>query len=362
MNKYKVCVYAICKNEEQFVKRWVNSMNEADAIYVLDTGSTDNTVKLLKENNVIVKTKAIKPWRFDSARNESLKMIPKEFDILVCTDLDEVFVKGWRKSLEQIWQKNTNRLRYIYNWSLDEKNNPKVSFYSEKIHDNKNYTWINPVHEILKFNGDIENILITDDITLNHYPDNKKSRSSYLPLLELSVKEDPKNDRNMHYLGREYMYYGKYNEAIDTLIKHLNLKNATWKDERCASMRFIARCYKKLKRYDESRMWLDKAIKEAPYLRDPFIERALLEYELNNFKDVKKYCLKALKIKTHQRTYINETFSWDNTIYDLLSLAYYNENNLNLAKKYVSLALKMSPHDERLKNNLEIIKKQIKNN
>ncbi len=121
MNKYKVCVYAICKNEEQFVKRWVNSMNEADAIYVLDTGSTDNTVKLLKENNVIVKTKEIKPWRFDVARNESLKMIPKEFDILVCTDLDEVFVKGWRKSLEQIWQKNTNRLRYIYNWSLDKK-------------------------------------------------------------------------------------------------------------------------------------------------------------------------------------------------------------------------------------------------
>ncbi len=244
---------------------------------------------------------------------------------------------------------------------LYEKNNPKVSFYSEKIHDNKNYTWVNPVHEILKFNGNFENILITDDITLNHYPDNKKSRSSYLPLLELSVKEDHENDRNMHYLGREYMYYGKYNEAIDTLIKHLNLKSAIWKDERCASMRFIARCYKNLKRYDEARMWLDKAIKEAPYLRDPFVERALLEYELKIFKEVKKYCLKALKIKNHQKTYINEVFSWDNTIYDLLSIAYYNENNYILAEKYVKIALKMSPFDKRLKNNLEIIKKQIKN-
>ena len=44
----KVCVYAISKNEEKFVKRWVNSMNESDKIFVLDTGSTDNTVKLLK--------------------------------------------------------------------------------------------------------------------------------------------------------------------------------------------------------------------------------------------------------------------------------------------------------------------------
>ena len=45
----KIVVYAISKNEEKFVKRWVNSMKEADAIYVLDTGSTDNTVKLLQE-------------------------------------------------------------------------------------------------------------------------------------------------------------------------------------------------------------------------------------------------------------------------------------------------------------------------
>ena len=54
MNKYKVCVYAICKNEEKFVKRWVNSMKEADEIYVLDTGSTDNTIKLLKKLRNII--------------------------------------------------------------------------------------------------------------------------------------------------------------------------------------------------------------------------------------------------------------------------------------------------------------------
>ena len=29
----KVCVYAICKNEELFVDRWVDSMQEADEIY-----------------------------------------------------------------------------------------------------------------------------------------------------------------------------------------------------------------------------------------------------------------------------------------------------------------------------------------
>lgn len=40
MSKYKICVYAISKNEEKFVSRWVDSMKEADDIYVLDTGPT----------------------------------------------------------------------------------------------------------------------------------------------------------------------------------------------------------------------------------------------------------------------------------------------------------------------------------
>ena len=46
MSKYKICVYAISKNEEKFVSRWVDSMKEADDIYVLDTGSTGPTAGL----------------------------------------------------------------------------------------------------------------------------------------------------------------------------------------------------------------------------------------------------------------------------------------------------------------------------
>ena len=69
MNKYKICVYAISKNEEKFVSRWVKSLSEADEIYVLDTGSKDKTVKKLKKLGVHVKRKKIKPWRFDVARN-----------------------------------------------------------------------------------------------------------------------------------------------------------------------------------------------------------------------------------------------------------------------------------------------------
>lgn len=358
---FKIAVYAIAKNEEKFVKRWVESMKEADSIYVLDTGSTDNTVSLLKENNVHVKEQIITPWRFDIARNISLNMVPDDVDICICTDLDEVFEKGWREKLEKIWNEKITRLRYNYNWSLDENKKPIVNFYIEKIHKRHDYKWTHPVHEVLTYIGNEKEFFeTTDDITLNHYPDINKSRSSYLPLLELSVKEDPNDDRNMHYLGREYMYYEKWNECIDTLIKHLHLKSATWKDERAASMRFIARSYKALNRYDEAKMWLDKAISEAPYLRDSYMERAILEYELNNWHEVIKYCNLALKIKEHKKSYINEVFSWNHTVYDLLSIAYFHLDNYKKSYKYSNIAINIAPNDERLINNNKIIKEKLK--
>ena len=295
------------------------------------------------------------------ARNLSLDMVPNDADICVCIDLDEVLEVGWRKKLEKIWNIDINRLRYNYNWSLDDKNNPIVNFYIEKIHTRNNYKWIHPVHEVLKYTGNgTERFITTDDITVNHYPDNNKSRSNYLPLLELSVKESPNNDRNMHYLGREYMYYGRWNECIDTLINHLNLPSATWKDERSASMRFIARSYMNLKRYDEARMWLDKAIREAPYLRDPYVERALLEYQLSNYKEVEKYAKEALKIRKHEKNYINEPFSWNHTIYDLLSISLFYQGKLEESLFYSEKALRMSPNDDRLIKNNKIIKEANK--
>lgn len=366
MSKYKVCVYAISKNEEKFVDRWYQSVKEADKIIVVDTGSTDDTVKKLRNNGVEVYEEIISPWRFDTARNKSLELVPDDFDICVCIDLDEVFVKGWREELEKVWNENITRVRYNYNWNLDENNVPRVSFLLDKIHSRKNYIWTHPVHEVLTYNGITpETFTYAENITVNHYPDSSKSRGSYLNLLELSIKEDPEDDRNMHYLGREYMYYGRWNDAIDTLIKHLSLKRATWKDERCASMRFIARCYKNLKRYDEANMWLDKAIREAPYSRDPYVEMAILKYELNDWSEVIIYCEKALQIKKQEKTYINEIFSWNETIYDLLSIAYFNVGNIEKALENAKEALKINDND-RIRNNVKLINdalnKKIANN
>ena len=355
MKKYKICVYAISKNEEGFVDRWYDSVKEADKIIVLDTGSVDNTIKKLKAHDIEVYQEEIVPWRFDTARNKSLELVPKDTDICVCIDLDEVIEPGWRDKLENLWDDKTTRLKYNYNWLLDKNNKPQVNFYIEKIHSRNDYKWAHPVHEILENINNNECVKTTDEITINHYPDKNKSRSSYLNLLELSVKEDPTDDRNMHYLGREYMYNKRYEEAINTLIKHLSLEKATWKDERSASMRFISRCYRGLQRYDEAKIWLDKAIKETPYLREAYVEKAMLNYELKEWIQVVENLQRALIIETHQKTYINEIFAWNETIYDLLSIAYFNLGAKKLSLEYINKALKLAPDNERLINNKNII-------
>ncbi len=357
----KVYVYAISKNEEKFVNRFMDSVKEADAVYVLDTGSTDKTVQKLKQKGAKVKEKIIEPWRFDTARNESLKLVPKDADICVCLDLDEVLVPGWRKILEKIWHKDTTRLRYNYNWSFDKYGKPAVNFYIEKIHKRDGYKWTHPVHEVLKYDGE-EKFVTTDEITVNHYPDSNKSRKSYMHLLELSVKEDPEDDRNMHYLGREYMYYKKYNQAIDTLIKHLSLKKATWKDERSASMRFIARSYRALNRVEEARLWLNKAKNETPYLREPYVESAMLEVDNQNYKGAEKDLLIALNINQRYKNYINEPFCYDSTIYDLLSICEYNLGKIAEAIYYIDIAIDMNPKEKRLKENKQLMLKVLNGN
>lgn len=359
MKKHKVCVYAITKNEEKFVRRWVESMNEADKIIVLDTGSTDNTVNLLKELGVEVHEKIFNPWRFDVARNASLDLVPLEYDICVCTDLDEVFEKGWKEKLVNAWQDDTTRVRYSFNWSFDEYGKPSTAFLINKIHSRENYIWHHPVHEVLKCLTE-EKEIICKDIVLNHYPDHTKSRGSYLPLLELSVKEDPEDDRNMHYLGREYMYYKEWDKCIETLKKHLKLKSATWKDERAASMRFIGRSYKAKGKIEEAKNWYQKAIAEAPYLREGYVELAFIYYEEKNFfvaYDILKRCL---NIKEQSESYINENFAWNGFIYDLISVCAFNLEYYDEALENIKKALELDPNNIRLQLNLEQMEKHVK--
>ena len=233
----KIAVYAICKNEAKHVERFMRSCSGADGIYLLDTGSTDNTVDLARSLGAIVDTISLNPWRFDQARNECMKMVPFDFDLLIALDLDEIMPDGWRGCIERAWSPGVTSLRYEFAWSHKPDGSPDLIYWATKIHSRHGWSWRHPVHEVLKYSGDIPEVARDCSMLVHHWPDKTKSRSSYLPLLELSVREDPSDDRNAHYYARELLFHGKHRESATEFRRHLSLPTARWGPERAASYR-----------------------------------------------------------------------------------------------------------------------------
>ena len=352
----KVYVYAICKNESKFARRWMDSMSEADGVYVLDTGSEDGTVQLLRDLGAVVEVEVFDPWRFDYARNRSLELVPEDADVCVCTDLDEFFHPGWRKLLEQNWTADTDRAAYRYTWNFNPDGSEGFVFWLNNMHTRHGWRWTHPVHEVLeRTDGAFTHQIYIEGIQLDHRADDTKPRSQYLPLLEMSVAECPEDDRNMHYLGREYYFYRRWEDAIRTLERHLKMPTATWADERCASMRYIARCQAALGNRVEAKRWLWRAIGEAPHLREPYLDMAKLLYEEQDWDGLVHMCRTALRIAERPKTYICEAEAWGSRPYDYLSLGLYYSHRPAEAIEAVKEAIALSPGEQRLRDNLRLM-------
>ena len=361
MGNYRVCVYAICKNEAKFARRWMASMSEADDIVVLDTGSTDGTPELLRSLGASVTEETISPWRFDTARNRSMELIPPDTDICVCTDLDEVFHPGWRELLERAWSPGAGQATYRYTWSFRPDGSEGVVFWYEKVHARHGYQWVHPVHEVLCWTGPGKPgpTVVADGVQLDHHPDPEKSRGQYLPLLELSVAEDPEDDRNVHYLGREYLYYGRWDDCIATLKRHLAMPRADWPDERAASMRYIAAAYDHKGMPDTARDWYLRAVAEAPHLREPYTDLAQLLYRLEEWDGVLYFTGCALAITHRPRTYICEAAPWGSLPHDLRSIAFYATGRLPQALEEARQARALEPDNARLCENVSLLEKLV---
>jgi len=315
--KYRVYVYAICKNESLFAERWYNSVKEADAVIVTDTGSTDGTVELLKSLGATVHSETVEPWRFDAARNLSLSYVPEDADICVCCDIDEVFEPGWRAKLEAVWDENPIVVqncgvlgKYTHIWSSSTDAEPTLNFMCPKIHQRDGFRWKYPIHECLEYIGSKRYFeMQIPEVVIYHKPDPNKSRSSYLPLLEIAVKEMPNDSRMNFYLGREYMYIGDWQNCIRTLKKYLSL--SIWSEERCAATRYIAFAYKESGEFAEAIKWYNAAIAECPYMREPYVDYAVFCRQQGDFAMEHFLSSEALRIANKSDVYINEAYCWD---------------------------------------------------
>jgi len=177
----------------------------------------------------------------------------------------------------------------------------------------------------------------------------------------MSVRESPEDDRNMHYLGREYMFYERWDDCIATLKKHLAMKSAVWADERAASMRYLSRACKAKGNMEEAKRWLLRAVAEAPYLREGWMESALLAYEQKLWEAVLHYTTEAMRITRQPVSYIHEAFCSDGTVYDLAALSAYHLGLYQLAVSFSGKAVDAAPKDERIRNNYIFLSKTLEN-
>lgn len=350
----KIAVAAISKNEAQFVRRFCESAKNADLISIVDTGSDDDTVAIAKECGVDVHEICVTPWRFDHARNAGLALLPKDVDVVISLDLDEVLEPGWREEIERVWVKGeTTRLRYKFDWGCG------ISFYYEKIFAKHGYSFHHPVHEYPRPDGRITEVYAhTDMLLVSHHPDPTKSRGQYMPLLELAVKEDPYCPRNAFYYARELTFYDRWEEAITALNRYLAMPEANWANERCYAMRLLGKAHDELGKPWEALKWYRLAVAEAPGTREPWVDLSLACYRLCMWAESYAAAKSALQITNKALVYTMDPAVWTEKPWDLGSIAAWNLGLKDEAIQLCREALKFAPTDSRLLNNLASMTEQ----
>lgn len=347
----KVAVYTIAKNETSFVNRWFNSACEADSLHILDTGSDDNTITAARDLGIDVSRWQFDPFRFDSARNLALTLVPEDTDLCIALDMDEVLVEGWRDHLEQAYADGITRPRYQYTWSWTN-GKPGLVYGGDKIHSRHGYEWKHPVHEVITAKNGFVERQGWYGLEIHHHPDSTKSRGQYLPLLELSVEEDPDDDRNAHYYARELYFAARLPEAKAEFLRHLSLPTAVWKPERAASMRYLAKCDPL-----NAWWWLENATIECPERREAWVDMAQLDYDNEEWQDCLWAATRALQVTERPLEYLCEDRAWGPLPHDLAAIAAFKLGYYHEAEFHGVEAVKLSPYEDRLVENLQFYRK-----
>ena len=252
----KICVYTICKNEIKNLEDWLNSIERADYIVLLDTGSTDGTWEAIQNNPRIISSQKIyKDFRFDTARTDAFRLCPHDTDVCINIDLDERISKNWREEIEKNYKGYPMRCPYI--------NDTSPSIIGSKIIAHPYYSDIIWKGEIFEepfyFDGNfyrsywsfmaLPTQTLVSSVLVKHYKDEHKDRAFYDDKIKQKIENSFKKIRteNLKYeelmqemlflveclnsFASSYNYYMR--EAIGKLAeKHLQTTGSTWVSDR----------------------------------------------------------------------------------------------------------------------------------
>lgn len=364
--KNKICLYAIAKNEAKNVDAWYESVKEADSIAVLDTGSTDGTISRLKRHSdIIVEQKRYGFFRFDQARNDSMSLIPDDCNICFTIDLDERLNPGWSDILRREWDpEKHNRGTYSYYFR-------DTSFEKSRnwIHS-KDWSWLYPCHEAMGRNGVIwyqssECLNLHGKIVVRHYPDRSKSRTSYLPLLEIRATENSQDGESFVYLIREYIIQRDFLKVTALSEKIKSFDHFT-KEQGAAAFIYLGDAFSELGLPYAAMDCYRESIVINPEIRAGYVR---LVSKLLSFKDkhlaavAKNVLLDCLEFskKTTKFVWVDNDDLWRWQVLDWLCVACYWSGEYVEAATYGRTALAADPGNQHILRNIRLCEEKLQN-
>ncbi|MEH7124263.1 glycosyltransferase, partial [Bacillus sp. JJ1773] len=274
MKERTISLCMIVKNEERVLAKCLRSVKgKVDEIIVVDTGSTDSTVK-------IAETFGAKVFHFkwiddfSSARNFSISKASSDFILVLDADeqLDQAFnlydeIKS-EKDYYIMSIKNKMGKDYVLNHNAIRlfRNDSRL-IYKGRIHEH-----INIEDDTLTFDT-INKPQIYHTGYIPEIFNNKDKNNRNLKMLELAVKEDP-SGYNYYNLGKQFKAIGDFDQAFEAFSKSFSLNNQVSYTSNL--LYHMGDCLNELKKYEEGIYLIKTSISTFPEAVDLFFILGIL--------------------------------------------------------------------------------------
>ena len=215
----KISSVYIVKNEEKNIEKSINSIkNICDEIIIVDTGSTDNTIKICERLNCKIYNYK---WEndFSKARNYAISLCSNE--IIIFLDADEYFIKSLDKKdknkIEEYFKKDIDAVG-IYETDIENSTGEEhhTSYVYKIIKNNLRYK--GTIHEYIFNENRNLRLHLTNEMQLIHTGYSKEiSQSKVKRNLKILNLIKNKTTMDYFYLGRENLSLNNYEEANKNL-------------------------------------------------------------------------------------------------------------------------------------------------
>ena len=292
MKKTTLSLCMIVKNEEKYIAKSIDSVkNIVNEIVIVDTGSTDSTLEILKNYNVKLYNYK---WEndFASARNFAINKVKSDWILFL--DADEILDEASKDNLiNYINRTNLDGCHFIvYNYRSENQNDFTIHYAFRLFRNNRGYYYKGKIHEQI-YNEKYKNItskFSNEDIILHHYGysvevlEKKDKRSRNIPILLDALKENPEDSFNLFNLGNEYLAQND----VNTALHHYELSYSNFDLTKHYSIHLLYRmavCYQYIKKYDKAMRFVEEGLQHfSPNVDFEYLKGCL-------FLDTKRYTL-----------------------------------------------------------------------